>query len=88
MKMVAHVINRHSQGKIGFISPYGKLWNVKPTVSYFSIFGCVHYIFMPNHLRSKIDKKVIRCILSGKTTRENDGGVMILPIDDATQHET
>ncbi|KAM1788828.1 hypothetical protein ACFX11_039064 [Malus domestica] len=38
---------------------------MKPTVSYFRVFGCVCYVFVPNHLRSKFDKKAVRCIFVG-----------------------
>ncbi|CAL9028389.1 unnamed protein product, partial [Prunus brigantina] len=38
---------------------------MKPTVSYFRVFGCVCYVFVPSHLRSKFDKKAIRCIFVG-----------------------
>ncbi|KAE8736044.1 hypothetical protein F3Y22_tig00000218pilonHSYRG00253 [Hibiscus syriacus] len=34
-------------------------------VSYFRVFGCVCYVFVPDHLRSKFDKKVVRCIFVG-----------------------
>jgi len=65
MKTVVYVINRLPQVRLGFISPYQKLWNVRPVVSHFRIFGCVCYVFVPDHLRSKLDKKVIRCIFMG-----------------------
>nr|DAD18879.1 TPA_asm: hypothetical protein HUJ06_020342 [Nelumbo nucifera] len=45
MKTAAHVINRLSQASLGFLSPYEKLWNHRPTVSYFRVFGCVCYVF-------------------------------------------
>jgi len=57
MKTVVYVTNRSPQARLGSISPYQKLWNVKPIVSHFRVFGCVRYIFMPNHLQSKLDKK-------------------------------
>lgn len=65
MKMAAHVINRLPQAKLGFLSPFQKLWNTKPTVSHFRVFGCVCYVFVPDHLRSKFDKKAIRYIFMG-----------------------
>lgn len=48
-----------------FLSPCEKLWIMKPTVSYFRVFGCVCYVFVADHLRSKMDKKAIRCIFVG-----------------------
>ncbi|KAF9679044.1 hypothetical protein SADUNF_Sadunf07G0099100 [Salix dunnii] len=51
--------------RLDFQSPFEKLWNKKPTVSYFRVFGCVCYVFIPNHLRSKMDKKAVRCIFVG-----------------------
>ena len=65
MKTTAHVINRLPQARLEFISPFQKLWNTKPTVSHFRVFGCVCYVFVPNHLCSKFDKKAVRCIFVG-----------------------
>ena len=65
MKTVAHVINKLPQPRLGFISPFETLWNMKPTVSSFRVFGCVCYVCVPSHLRSKFDKKAIRCIFIG-----------------------
>ena len=62
MKTAAFVINKIPQHKLSFRLVFEDLWNVKPSVSYFIIFGCVCYVFVPNHLRSKMDKKVVRCI--------------------------
>ncbi|KAE8655616.1 hypothetical protein F3Y22_tig00117021pilonHSYRG00028 [Hibiscus syriacus] len=65
MRTAAFVINRLPQPRLGFVSPFEKLWNIKPTVSYFRVFGCVCYVFVPDHLRSKFDKKAVRCIFVG-----------------------
>ncbi|KAK9185737.1 hypothetical protein WN943_026096 [Citrus x changshan-huyou] len=62
MRTAAHVINKLPQPRLEFVSPFEKLWNKKPTVSYLRVFGCVCYVFVPDHLRSKIDKKTVRCI--------------------------
>ena len=64
-KTTAHVINRLSQVKLRFTSSFEKLWKLKPTVSHFRVFGCVCYVFIPDHLRTKMDKKAIRCIFVG-----------------------
>ncbi|CAN1849719.1 Retrovirus-related Pol polyprotein from transposon TNT 1-94 [Linum perenne] len=65
MKTVVHIINRLPQPKLEFISPFEKLWKVKPTITHFRVFGCVCYVFVPDQLRSKFDKKAIRCIFVG-----------------------
>ncbi|KAI3500109.1 hypothetical protein L1887_35925 [Cichorium endivia] len=65
MRTAAHVINKLPQPRLGFISPFETLWNMKPTISYFRVFGCVCYVFVPSHLRSKFDKKAVRCIFVG-----------------------
>ena len=28
----------------------------------FKVFGCVYYVFVPDHLKTKFEKKAIRCI--------------------------
>lgn len=65
MRTAAHVINKLPQPRLGFISPFETLWDIKPTVSYFRVFGCICYVFVPSHLRSKFDKKAVRCIFVG-----------------------
>ncbi|KAI4353893.1 hypothetical protein L6164_002814 [Bauhinia variegata] len=65
MRTAAFVINRLPQPRLEFVSPFEKLWNKEPTVSYFRVFGCVCYVFVPDHLRSKFDKKAIRCMFVG-----------------------
>ena len=65
MRTAAHVINKLPQPRLEFVSPFEKLWDMKPTVSFFRVFGCVCYVFVPNHLRSKFDKKAVRCIFVG-----------------------
>ena len=65
MKTAAHVINRLPQARLGFISPFQKLWNTKPMVSQFRVFGCVCYVFVSNHLRSKFNRKAVRHIFMG-----------------------
>ena len=65
MRTTAHIINRLPQQRMGYMSPFEMLWNMKPTVSHFKVFGCVCYVFVPDHLRSKFDKKAIKCIFVG-----------------------
>ena len=65
MKTAAFVINRLPQQRLCYFSPFEKLWDMKPVVSYFRVFGCTCYVFVPDHLRSKMDKKAVRCIFVG-----------------------
>ncbi|KAK3030594.1 hypothetical protein RJ639_039680 [Escallonia herrerae] len=65
MRTATFVINRLPQQRLSFLSPFEKIWSTKPTVSYFKVFGCVCYVFVPDHLRSKMDKKAVRCIFVG-----------------------
>ncbi|KAD5961360.1 hypothetical protein E3N88_12833 [Mikania micrantha] len=65
MQTAAYVTNRLPQQGLNFLTPYEKLYKVKPTVSHFRVFGCVCYVFVPNNLRHKLEKKAIRCIFVG-----------------------
>lgn len=65
MKTTTYIINRLPQPKLGFVSPFEKLRKIKPTVKHFRVFGCVCYVFVPDQLRSKFDKKALRCIFLG-----------------------
>ena len=57
MKTTSHVINRLPQLKLEFMSPFQKLWKLKPTVNYFRVFCCVCYDFVPDHLHSKFERR-------------------------------
>ncbi|KAL3498586.1 hypothetical protein ACH5RR_041318 [Cinchona calisaya] len=65
MKTVIHVTNRLSQPRLGFASPLQKLWIVILNISHFFLFGCVCYVFVPDQLQSKFDKKATQCIFIG-----------------------
>jgi hypothetical protein len=62
MKTVVYITNRLPQPRLEFSSSFQKMYNVKPTVNYFRVFGCVCYVFIADEDRSKFDKKVVRCI--------------------------
>ena len=59
MNTAGYVINRLPSQNLNYVSPYEKLTGIKPNVSYFRVFGCICYVFVPNHLRHKMDKKAI-----------------------------
>ena len=65
MKTVVHITNRLPQARLGFTSPFEKLKKMTPTVCHFRVFGCVCYVCVPDHFRSKFDKKAVRCIFTG-----------------------
>ena len=65
IRTAAYIINRLPQPKLGFKSPHELLWKLKPVVSHLKVFGCVCYVFVPDHLRNKFEKKAIRCIFVG-----------------------
>jgi len=65
LKKTAFLINRLPQQRLCFIFPFEKLWNMEPSISYLRVFGCVYYVFVPNYLRSKMEKKVVRGIFIG-----------------------
>ncbi|KAJ0434593.1 putative RNA-directed DNA polymerase [Helianthus annuus] len=65
MRTAAYVINRLPQQNQEYKSPIEKLLDIKPNVSHLRVFRSVCYVFVPNHLRHKMEKKAIRCILVG-----------------------
>ena len=72
MRTTAYIINRLPHQKLGFKSPHELLWKVKPVVSHLKVFDYVCYMFVPDHLRSKFEKKAIRCIFVGYDDARKD----------------
>ncbi|MCO5608238.1 hypothetical protein L7F22_062444 [Adiantum nelumboides] len=60
-----HIMNRTPTATIHEISPYERLYGIKPTVSYMKVFGCVCYVHVPNEARKKMEPKAVRCIFLG-----------------------
>lgn len=77
MRTAANVINRLPQVRLEFKSPFQKMWNVRPTVRHFKVFGFVCYMFVLDQLRMKFDKKTIRCIFVGDDSRRKGWSVVI-----------
>ncbi|KAD5803210.1 hypothetical protein E3N88_14570 [Mikania micrantha] len=65
MHTAAFVVNRIPQQNLDYKSPYEKLFEVKPNVSYFRVFGSVCYVFIPSSQRHKLEKKAVRSIFVG-----------------------
>ena len=55
-RTMTHIINKLPKAKLGFISPFEKIWDSKLVVGHFRVFGCVCYVFVPSHLCSKFEK--------------------------------
>ena len=45
---------------------------MKPTISYFRVCDCVCYVFVPDHLCSKFDKKAVKCIFVGHDNQRKE----------------
>ena len=69
MATAAYVINRLPQPRLGFVSPYEKLFGGKSTVKHIRVFGCVCYVFVTKNLQTKLDKRAVRCIFVGYDNR-------------------
>jgi hypothetical protein len=65
MYTAGYLINRIPAQGLEYVSPYEKITGTKPDVSYLKVFGCVCYVFVPGHLRHKMEKKAIRCVFVG-----------------------
>ena len=79
MRTATYVINRLPQPKLNFMSPVEKLFGVKPNVCHLRVFGLVCYVFVPDHLRSKFEKKAVRCVFTGYDT-ERKGWRCVDPV--------
>ena len=59
-----HVFNRTLTSHTD-ITPFEKVFNVKPTVEHLRILGCRAYAHIPDQLRKKLDPKAETCWLTG-----------------------
>jgi len=69
------------------MSPFQNLRRLKFTVSHFWFFGCDCYIFVPDHLCSKFDKKAIKCIFLGYNSERKGWRYCNPTLDNATHRE-
>nr|KYP44586.1 Retrovirus-related Pol polyprotein from transposon TNT 1-94 [Cajanus cajan] len=60
-----HVLNRSPTLAVKDITPEEAWSGIKPSVSYFRIFGCIGYAYVHNQQRSKLDDKSTKCVLLG-----------------------
>ena len=82
MKIAAHVINRLPQPRLGFTSPFEKLWGAKLRVGHYRVFGCVQITYVEN-----LTRKRFVVFLSNMITGEKDGSVVILQLVGVILHE-
>ena len=59
-----YVLNRCSTKALQSITPYEAWHGRKPFVAHFRVFGCLAYVLVPMQQHSKLDDKVVKCILA------------------------
>ncbi|GAU13002.1 hypothetical protein TSUD_173010 [Trifolium subterraneum] len=60
-----YVLNRCPTLSVKGVTPQEAWSNVKPSVSFFRVFGCVAYSHVPDAQRKKLDPKSIKCVHLG-----------------------
>jgi hypothetical protein len=65
VKWVIHILNRSPTLAVKNVTPEEAWSGIKPSVSYFRIFGCIGYVHVPDQKRSKLDDKSVKCVLLG-----------------------
>ena len=65
VKWCVHVLNRSPTLAIEYITPEEAWSGLKPSVSYFRVFGCLAHVHIPDQRRIKLDNKSIQCVLLG-----------------------
>lgn len=65
IQSACHVINRLPPWPGTEKSPFEGLYNIKPNVNYFRVFGSLCYIHIPKSHRTKLDPKARKCIFVG-----------------------
>ncbi|RDX89478.1 hypothetical protein CR513_28793, partial [Mucuna pruriens] len=62
---VVHILNRSPTLAVKNITLEEAWSGMKPSVSYFRIFGCIGFVHVPDQKRSKLDDKSTKCVLLG-----------------------
>ena len=62
---VIHILNRSPTPAVKNITPEEAWSGIKPSVSYFRIFGSIGYVHVPDQQRRKLDDKSVKCVLLG-----------------------
>ncbi|KAG6477308.1 hypothetical protein ZIOFF_066561 [Zingiber officinale] len=69
MNCAAHVINRTPLSSTNNKAPYELLYDVKPNVKHFRVFGSLCYVHLQDSQRSKLNAKAIKCVFVGYDER-------------------
>jgi len=64
------VINRVPLSPINMKSPYELMFEEKPSVKHFKVFGSICYVHVPDAKRTKLDAKAHKCIFIGYDERK------------------
>jgi hypothetical protein len=70
MACAAYVINRVPLSPINMKSPYELMFEEKPSVKHFKVFGSICYVHVPDAKRTKLDAKAQKCIFIGYDERK------------------
>jgi hypothetical protein len=62
---LVHVLNRSPTLAVRNITPKEAWSQIKPSVSYFKIFGCTAYVHIPDNKRTKLDDRSLKCVFLG-----------------------
>lgn len=75
---VVHILNRSRTLAVKNITPEEAWCRIKPSVSYFRIFGCIGYVHVPYQKKNKLDDKSIKCVVLGVSEESKPTNFMIL----------
>lgn len=60
-----HILNRSPTFTLKNSTPKEAWSGHKPSVEHFRVFGCLAYVHVPDHKRSKLEDKSMKCVLLG-----------------------
>jgi hypothetical protein len=70
MAYATYVINWVPQSPINMKSPYKLMFEERPNVKHFKVFGSICYVHVPDAKRIKLDAKAHKCIFIGYDERK------------------
>ena len=65
MGIVGYLVNRSPSSVLDDKTPQEVWTSKKPSLTHLKVFGCDAYVHVPKENRSKLDKKVEKCIFIG-----------------------